>query len=106
MELESATAPSGVSFCTLVETNKMRSNCGAAISAARTASEVLPMPPGPSMSAPQVRVCGSKALAIESSSCCRPKNEARRGRLLVVGVGIGSAGGTAGAELHSHYQQP
>ena len=41
----------------------MRWNCPVGVnSAARMASEVLPMPPGPSMSAPQVRVFGRKGV--------------------------------------------
>ena len=42
------------------------------------------MPPGPSMSAPQVRVFGESASAIFFNSSVRPKKEGNRGRLLGV----------------------
>ena len=61
----------------------MRLNCSGVQSyAARMAREVLPMPPGPSMSAPQVRLSGSRASRICASSASRPKKDWRRGRLL------------------------
>ena len=41
----------------------------------------LPMPPGPSMSAPQVRDSGSRASRIVFNSSSRPKKGCRRGRL-------------------------
>ena len=48
------------------------------------ASEVFPIPPGPSMSAPQVRALGSKASAIFFNS---PRAHRRRGGGEVVGSG-------------------
>ena len=52
--------------------------------AASMASAVLPMPPGPSISAPQVQASGEKAWAMASSSLARPTKKARAGRVVVL----------------------
>jgi hypothetical protein len=54
------------------------------------------MPPGPSMSAPQVRLSGSRASRICASSASRPKKGWRRGGLLGMEVCAGRASGDEG----------
>ncbi|WLE96732.1 MAG: hypothetical protein QTN59_18870 [Candidatus Electrothrix communis] len=71
----------------------MRSKCSAGASCpARMARAVLPMPPGPSIRAPQVLASGEIASATLVSSLVRPKKRDCCGRLERGGAIVDGAG--------------